>query len=303
MAAAATSRAPAKTAASLWMFVAALSGPCAAQDSGDEFSVTLLVTSEVRGAVFPVNKYATQCTLSYYEANPHKCYGGAARRKTILEQRDAQNTVTIDAGAYFYGSGLFYPLFLGQASNEFFGSARYDAWGLNYRDLSQWDGTFFKDYVAAARAVYPELPPAVHTNLNLTGDPNLTDEEVAPYSLTALEDGRWLAFLSLADPSYLQSLQPGYADRHMSYSTSVTNALAQLRRLPEGEPDVIVCHMSSPPRPTAAHQAYAGMHVHSLAYAISCHLILSIPRICGVQRPLRATRTPSCRLRTTSCWI
>ena len=260
MAAAAASRAPAKTAASLWMFVAALSGLCATQDSGDEFSVTLLVTSEVRGAVFPVNKYATQCTLAYYEVNPHKCYGGAARRKTILEQRDAQNTVTIDAGANFYGSGLFYPLFLGQASNEFFGSARYDAWGLNYRDLAQWDGTFFKDYVAAARAVYPELPPAVHTNLNLTGDPNLTGEEVAPYSLTALEDGRRLAFLSLADPSYLQSLQPGYADRHMSYSTSVTNALAQLRRLPEGEPDVIVCHMSSPPRPTAANQAYAGMY-------------------------------------------
>ena len=270
------------------MFLA-MSPLCVAQDS---FSVTLLVTSEVRGAVFPGNKYATQCTLSNYEAKPHKCYGGAARRQTILEQRDAQNTVTIDTGAYYFGTGLFFPLFAGQASSEFFGGARYDAWGLNYRDLSPWKGAFFKEYVAAARAIYPELSPAVHTNLNLTGDPILTEREVAPYSLTALDDGRRLAFLSLADPSYLYALQPGYAQRHMNHFASVTRALAQLRRLPEGEPDVIVCHMEAPPHPTAADQAYAGTCMYILHSISSLNVRSTCPQPTRIHARLRSTLVP-----------
>ena len=65
-----------------------------------EHRVTLLITEEVRGAVFPTNKWNTECKGSTFNSTPCECYGGAARRNAFLAPARLQHdTVAIDAGS------------------------------------------------------------------------------------------------------------------------------------------------------------------------------------------------------------
>ena len=80
----------------------------------------------------PVSKHNTKCKQSEVDKDPCSCYGGAARRVGVFESirhqlNPATTThttrapppnyvVTIDAGGYFFGSGLFFPAFQGNVS-------------------------------------------------------------------------------------------------------------------------------------------------------------------------------------------
>ena len=104
---------------------------CAADPS--EFNVTLLITRSVRGSVYmvgdgsdPAVKKGQECPP--YAVDPCTCVGGAARRQTVLERaRTDDNTLVIDTGGYFAGSGLFYPTFRGNASRDMFAATGYNS--------------------------------------------------------------------------------------------------------------------------------------------------------------------------------
>jgi hypothetical protein len=61
-----------------------------------------------------------------------KCTGGAHRRRRFFDEVRAsyRNVVTIDTGAYFWGS-FFFSRFEGEASAQFFQEANYDVMGLS----------------------------------------------------------------------------------------------------------------------------------------------------------------------------
>ena len=87
------------------------------------FNVTLLVTRSVRGAISRVDGWGGACDMGD-GADLCACDGGADRRQTVLEQgREGNNTLVVDTGAYFYGSGLFFPSFRGDASRDLFAAA------------------------------------------------------------------------------------------------------------------------------------------------------------------------------------
>ena len=51
----------------------------AASDASD-FSLKLLFTGELRGAMYPVDKRQNECSAGRYNETPCECFGGAARR-------------------------------------------------------------------------------------------------------------------------------------------------------------------------------------------------------------------------------
>ena len=75
--------------------------------SGDPFRLRLLVSGDVRGAVFPVDSSGVTCGTRALHTTPCNCHGGAARRATAVTEALAQDngTLLVDTGGYFYGSG------------------------------------------------------------------------------------------------------------------------------------------------------------------------------------------------------
>ena len=134
------------------------------------FDVNLLITSEVRGAVYPVNSWNLQCKS---DADSCDCVGGAARRRGYLgagTETDKPNTVALDTGAYFSGSGKFFPAFDGNASAEFFAASSYSAHGLTYRDFSAAGPDSLARYLTHMRSLSSRPADTVVSNFNATGD-------------------------------------------------------------------------------------------------------------------------------------
>ena len=135
------------------------------------FSIDILVTREVRGAVYPVNKWNTECSASAYNETPCDCFGGASRRNAILSSAGT-DAIRLDIGSYASGSGLFFPALHGNASAAFLAGAGYDAIGLMYREFGAGvsneeltGGVWLAEYISQVRTLDPTLPPAVATNV------------------------------------------------------------------------------------------------------------------------------------------
>jgi ABC-type branched-subunit amino acid transport system substrate-binding protein len=213
------------------------------------FNVTLLITRATWGAVFMVDKdRGQQCDAT----TPHDscaCVGGAARRRTILEQgRHDPNTLLIDAGGYFSGSGMFFPTFRGNASRDMFADAGYNMWSLSFRDfgagVSTGDPTgadLLVSYITSARArSNSPIPLPTVTNLELDAADPLAGY-VGHHAMVELGGGRRAAFISVTDPTHVWPLNPEYAAKMGAFAPAVTRELAALQRLPDGErPDIVV---------------------------------------------------------------
>lgn len=205
-----------------------------------DFEVSLLVTSEIRGAVYPV--YTSGATCHKYPGASIRglcCSGGAARRRTIFDAGAA--SLKIDLGSYYTGSGKFFPAFNGTASAEFFGAAGYDGFGLTFRDFTQ-GPEWLASTVALARSIDAGLPKATVSNYDISGDP-LLGAVIAPYTLVDLAGGKKLALLSLTNPTHLHSTQPATARRFQPFLQSLLATLAAVRRT-SPVPAVIVCIVS-----------------------------------------------------------
>ena len=174
------------------------------------------LSSQVRGAVFPVNRWGTMCSLDDLEEDSCDCYGGAARRQGVIDRNRARaaahgaDHVLLDLGAFFFGSGIFYSTFYGSVSASFFTKAGYDAHTFAFRDLAvaASDGTKLGEWVDLVRSEDPTLPPAVVTNFNTTAlyaNTKLNASHVTSYTIATVESGLRVAVLGLIEPSGLTS--------------------------------------------------------------------------------------------------
>jgi hypothetical protein len=256
------------------------------------FGLDLLLSRDVMGAAYPVTRFGVECTPAQYNTSACSCFGGAPRRQSVLAS--IPGSVRVDTGGYFFGSGLFFPHFRGNASAQFFADAEFSASGLTYRDFNAGvsaedpiGSTLLAQYMAAVRTRNAASPAPVATNVALEGTP--LEGLVASYWLTQLNGGRRLAFLNLVDPTYLRALNPLLGARVRGYRHALHIAMYRLRSLPGGFPEVVVLSLDrlsgvegmresdadDPQRATAALHALVRDHgthtVPALSPLRSCH--------------------------------
>ena len=161
--------------------------------------------------------WATQCTLVEYEADPCSCYGGVARRQGVIDRTRAKakalgaDNLILDQGAYFFGSGVFYPTFHGAVSAKYFAKSDYDGHTFSFRDYTAAgsDGKGIGQWVDRIRKLDGTLPPAAVTNLNATAfQKHFNSSHVARYTITTTDSGHRIAILGLTDPEHLTQVRP-----------------------------------------------------------------------------------------------
>ncbi|QND48222.1 LysM peptidoglycan-binding domain-containing protein [Rhizobium lusitanum] len=93
-----------------------------------DYQLNILHFNDFHSRVESINKFDTTCSAA--EEAKNECFGGAARMKTMIDQRRAalagQNVLVLDAGDNFQGS-LFYTTYKGAAEVEFLNDMKIDA--------------------------------------------------------------------------------------------------------------------------------------------------------------------------------
>ena len=91
-----------------------------------EFNLTILHTNDVHARVEQTNKYGGSCSSKDSKAN--KCFGGVARRKTVLDQLRSkeQNVLLLDGGDQYQGT-LWFNVYKGNEAKIFMNELGYNA--------------------------------------------------------------------------------------------------------------------------------------------------------------------------------
>ena len=165
---------------------------------GAKFKLAILFTSQIRGKVFPVNKYGSRAEMDSAFTRidcKRRCKGGAASRITYIKKvRSAYNhTLLLDAGASFAGSMFFYK-YKGSVSAEFASLASYDALSLSGTDF--WKGPGGASNFLKGVSTGSSPTPASAANLDIGTEPMLTGQRVGelgpmitPYSVVQVKVG------------------------------------------------------------------------------------------------------------------
>ena len=216
----------------------------AASDASD-FSLKLLFTGELRGAMYPVDKRQNECSAGRYNETPCECFGGAARRHAAFAAaRDSpdspESVVLLETGSSFSGAGDFYPAFRGNATARYIAAAGYSAFGLAWRDLGRAPTGELAAFIERMRTLDPAMPAAVLSNLDpaklgpastlvpaavTSRETRMARGHVAPFALVPITGNRTLAVLQFANWMHLV---PGR-------SRTLTSALAAHARGPHGQ--------------------------------------------------------------------
>lgn len=95
------------------------------------FSLTLLHTNDNHARFEETDSYGFLCYPR--EAQAGKCFGGMARRATMINQirSQAKNVLLVSAGDVFTGT-LWYQVYRGNATRKFMNELRYDAMVCEY---------------------------------------------------------------------------------------------------------------------------------------------------------------------------
>ena len=90
------------------------------------FELTVLHTNDVHAHIEQFNVYGGTCTPE--DATKNQCYGGVARRQTVIEdlRKTIPNTILIDGGDQFAGT-LWFTVYKGKAALRFMNYIKYDA--------------------------------------------------------------------------------------------------------------------------------------------------------------------------------
>ena len=91
-----------------------------------DFNLTILHTNDVHARVEQTNKYGGSC--SDKDAKANKCFGGVARRKTVLDEirSKEQNVLLLDGGDQYQGT-LWFNVYKGNEAKIFMNALGYDA--------------------------------------------------------------------------------------------------------------------------------------------------------------------------------
>ncbi|KAA1182261.1 LysM peptidoglycan-binding domain-containing protein [Rhizobium tropici] len=106
-----------------------------------DYQLNILHFNDFHSRVESINKFDATCSAA--EEAKNECFGGAARLKTIIDQRRAalagQNVLVLDAGDNFQGS-LFYTTYKGAAEVEFLNDIKIDAMTVGNHEFDDGEG-------------------------------------------------------------------------------------------------------------------------------------------------------------------
>lgn len=90
------------------------------------FTLTLLHTNDLHARFFETDENGFLCLPK--RAEEGECYGGVARRATMIKRTRAEedNVLLLDAGDVFTGT-LWYSVYRGNATSTFLNELEYDA--------------------------------------------------------------------------------------------------------------------------------------------------------------------------------
>ena len=94
---------------------------------GEDFELNVLHTNDVHAHIEQFNKYGGTCEKD--QAAKNECFGGVARRQTVIDQLrkgNPNNTILLDGGDQFAGT-LWFTIYKGRAALRFMNYTKYDA--------------------------------------------------------------------------------------------------------------------------------------------------------------------------------
>ncbi|RME74026.1 MAG: LysM peptidoglycan-binding domain-containing protein [Chloroflexi bacterium] len=137
--------------------------PAGAQ--GGDFSLTVLHTNDVHARIDQFDKRGNTCDED--ELAEGKCFGGVARRKTVIDQvrAEVENVLLVDAGDQFQGT-LFYTQYKGGAAQEMMNRLGYDAMTIGNHEFDDGPGTL-GSFIRGVNF------PVVSANIDASAEPEL----------------------------------------------------------------------------------------------------------------------------------
>jgi 5'-nucleotidase/UDP-sugar diphosphatase len=147
--------------------------PAAAQDGG-EFTLTVLHTNDVHGRIDEFDGQGNTCDEE--EAAAGECFGGVARRMTMVNQvrSESPNVVLLDAGDQFQGT-LFYTQYKGGAAQEMMNALGYDAMAVGNHEFDDGPGTL-GSFIRGVNF------PVLSANIDDSAEPELAGA-IQPYTI------------------------------------------------------------------------------------------------------------------------
>ena len=91
-----------------------------------DFNLTILHTNDVHARVEQTNKYGGKCRDA--DAKSNKCFGGVARRKTVINQIRSkdQHVLLLDGGDQYQGT-MWFNVYKGKEARIFMNDLGYNA--------------------------------------------------------------------------------------------------------------------------------------------------------------------------------
>lgn len=170
-----------------------------ADDAADYFVLTVLHTNDVHGRVVQFNSHGSTC--SDEEAAGNECFGGVARRATIIRQKRESNpnTMLVDAGDQFQGT-LWYTHYKGKEAQTFMNMMEYDAMTLGNHEFD--DGPeVLAEFIGGLEF------PVVSSNIDVIDEP-LLREHIEKYTILDI-NGRMVGIVGCTTEDTSLISKPG----------------------------------------------------------------------------------------------
>ncbi|KAI9188905.1 hypothetical protein H9P43_000327 [Blastocladiella emersonii ATCC 22665] len=185
------------------------------------WNMTLIHTNDIHAHLDQFNSGGLDCTDK--NIAEHKCYGGAARIRTLVDTLRAtkNNTFLVDAGDQFQGT-LFYNYYKGNVTADFMNSLGYDAFAIGnheFDDGPEHLGKFLRKLKF----------PALSSNMDVTDEASLRDV-VAPYAILTKYGARLgvVGFITQTTPDISST---GKKVKFADPAVSVQKAIDELHKL------------------------------------------------------------------------
>lgn len=162
----------------VFLFVLVFSAlPAGAQ--GGEYQLTVLHTNDVHARIDQFDSGANSCDEEELAAD--ECFGGVARRKTIVDQvrGEGGNVILLDGGDQFQGT-LFYNQYKGGAAQEMMNALAYDAMTVGNHEFDDGPGTL-ASFISGLNF------PVVSANIDASADPGLAGK-IEAYTIVEVND-------------------------------------------------------------------------------------------------------------------
>ncbi|MEL6584567.1 MAG: bifunctional metallophosphatase/5'-nucleotidase [Pseudomonadota bacterium] len=186
-----------------------------------DFTLRIAHTNDVHSRIEPINRFDSTCGAE--DDAEGKCFGGAARVKTMMDTLRAEhdNLLVLDAGDPFQGS-LFYTTYKGAAAAEFMEAIGYDAMAVGNHEFD--DGpeglATFVDAVSF---------PVLSGNIDVSGEPLLAGK--VPGTTILEVGGERVGIVSALASDTNETSSPGpnvvFSDEVMSVQAQVDALTAE----------------------------------------------------------------------------